>query len=52
MKLNYKEAEYFENLVAFNQAMDQEEKKYFFDKISSFKTNRDDKTEKKIYIVN
>ena len=45
MNLDKKEADYFDNLVAFNQAKNPDEKKYFLDKISSFKTGSDDITE-------
>ncbi|KMQ51945.1 hypothetical protein CHISP_1200 [Chitinispirillum alkaliphilum] len=39
IRLNKKEASYFEYLVGFNQAKQIEEKNYFFEKISSIKSN-------------
>ncbi len=42
MKLSKKESDYFDNLVAFNEARDAEEKKYFLDKISTFKADCDE----------
>ncbi len=41
LKLNDKEAEYFENLVFFNQAQKLEEKNYFFDKLISLQRVKD-----------
>lgn len=40
MEMNPKEADYFENLVSFNQAKNLKERNYFFDKLSAIKGNR------------
>jgi uncharacterized protein (TIGR02147 family) len=39
-RLSAKEADYFENLVSFNQAKNLRERNYFFDKINAIKSNR------------
>jgi uncharacterized protein (TIGR02147 family) len=39
MRLNHYETEYFENLVAFNQAKSIREKTYYFDRLSSIKNS-------------
>ncbi len=39
MNLNKYESEYFENLVAFNQAKSSKEKNYFYEKMASVKSN-------------
>jgi uncharacterized protein (TIGR02147 family) len=39
IKLNKSETEYFENLVAFNQAKNAGEKAVFFDRLSGIKSN-------------
>lgn len=40
LRLNSKEADYFENLVSFNQAKNLKERNYFFDKLNAIKSNR------------
>jgi uncharacterized protein (TIGR02147 family) len=40
MKLNTSEADYFENLVSFNQAKNLRERNYFFDKLNAIKSSK------------
>ncbi len=40
IKLKPKEADYFENLVSFNQAKNLRERNYFFEKLNAIKSNR------------
>ena len=40
IKLKPKEADYFENLVSFNQAKNLRDRNYFFDKLNEIKSNR------------
>lgn len=40
MKLNAREADYFENLVSFNQAKNLRERNYFFEKLNAIKSTR------------
>jgi uncharacterized protein (TIGR02147 family) len=39
LQLNPREADYFENLVSFNQAKNLRERNYFFDKLNAIKSN-------------
>jgi uncharacterized protein (TIGR02147 family) len=40
MKLSAKEADYFENLVSFNQAKNLRERNYFFEKLNAIKSSK------------
>ncbi|MGA2508273.1 MAG: TIGR02147 family protein [Chitinispirillaceae bacterium] len=40
LRLTAREADYFDNLVSFNQAKNLRERNYFFDKINAIKSNR------------
>lgn len=40
LSLNVREADYFENLVSFNQAQTLEERNYFFNKLNAINSNR------------